>query len=285
MVSQPELLASADVTMIPAPADSSSSSSAPPPPPPQPMITRFYTVWQVLLAMFHGAPAIPVGEDGSPAAVEGVRMQMLEGRIRAAAVGTMNSFLQACGRIPMICPQGPLDLNVLGTEDTQLPPPGSGYPVICAYCNCTFCFSKYDVPRLTLPPGFAFLEPRPVLATANLLAPPPVGPLLYSDGPGAPPVRLLVCSDRHHFKVSMGMLKLPRNAPSVVWKRPLGVLPTAVRSPEAGGHLRDEATAAGGGSSGLHAAAPNDAGDWNFVAPGDEEMVQLTLHDPLRLSL
>ncbi|PAN07902.1 hypothetical protein PAHAL_1G371500 [Panicum hallii] len=226
----------------------------------QPGRRTAYSVLQVVRAMFHGAPAIPLLEDGHPAGAEEALRLASRGRVRGLVVGTMSSYLRACGRIPLVFPEGSLDLNAAVAQ----PPPERGVlplPVICAHCNRGFCFGVYDVPSLIPPPGYPYPEP-PVPATADLLAPPPVSVLL-------------VCSNPHHFMVGMGMLRLPHDAPSLVWRRrpsSLGILPTAVVPPSAP-------------PPGPSASA---GAKRKFVTPGDEDMVQLSLrhkYDPLALTL
>lgn len=249
--------ASADPDTI---SDSGSSTSAPPP---QPGRKQTYSALQVARA---GAPATPTLEDAQPVAVE----------------MTINNYLRTYGRIPMACccseGQGPhLDLNALA-------PPQRDPPVICAYCNCAFCFGVHEIPSLDHGPGHVYPAPL-VPVTLNLLTPPPVGPL-YRDrrAPAAAPAPLLVCSSEQHFNATIGMLQRRQgSAPPLVWKCTccLRVQPVAVGSE-------------GANSPDLHAtpsAPPPEpwtyAGAyWNYVEPGDEDMVRLHLHyDPLKLSL
>ncbi|CAD6242663.1 unnamed protein product [Miscanthus lutarioriparius] len=274
--------------VIPAPADPdtiSDSGSSTSVPPPQPGRKQTNPVLQVVRA---GVPVIPTPEDGQPvAAVDEATSQVVKSSARAvvAAGKAINSYLRTHGRIPMIRSEGPdLDLNALAPPDASRPPRQVDRPVICAYCNCAFCFAAHEFPSLNPVPGHVYPAP-PVPITLNLLTPPPVGPL-YRDprGPGATPARLLVCSCEHHFKVTMGMLQQqPGGAPSLVWKCTISclrVLPIVVGSE-------------GANSPDLHAnpAPPPEpwtyAGAyWNYVKPGDEDMVKLKLHDdPLNLTL
>ncbi|OEL13637.1 hypothetical protein BAE44_0025344 [Dichanthelium oligosanthes] len=255
--------AAADVriALIPALAGSGSGSSSAPVQP----VGKTYSVWQVVHAMYYGVPAIPVLEDGHPAggAVELV-WQAAQGRVRGVVVGTMNTYLRACGRIPEVYPEGcSWDLNTALVAHASQPQPERGHPLICAHCNFAFCFGVHEAPWL-IPPLRMFFPDPPVPATADLVTPPPVRPLYANravQGPGASP-QLVVCSNMHHFMVAMGMLKLPHDAPSLVWRRPfsLGVLPTALGS--AGGSLRRY--------------APAPLTNANSVVPGDDEyMLQL----------
>ncbi|KAG2661050.1 hypothetical protein PVAP13_1KG478300 [Panicum virgatum] len=247
-------------------AASSSSPSAPV----QPVRRTTYSVLQVVCAMFHGAPAIPLLEDGHPSGAEEAPRLASRGRVRGVVVGTASSYLRACGRIPMVFPEGSLDLNAAAVAQ---PPPERGLlpvPVICAQCNRGFCFGVYEVPCLMPPPGYTYPEP-PVAATADLLARRPAVAVL------------LACSNRHHFMVTMGMLRLPHDAPSLVWRRrpsSLGVVGSA-----------------GGGVQQRHVTVPppppgpsasTGSKRKNFEMPGDEDMVRLSLrykHDPLALTL
>ena len=138
---------------------------------------RTYSILQVVCAMFHGAPAIPLLEDGHPSGAEEAPRLASRGRVRGVVVGTASSYLRACGRIPMVFPEGSLDLNAAAVAQ---PPPERGLlpvPVTCAHCSRGFCFGVYEVPCLMPPPGYTYPEP-PVPATADLLAPPPVAVLL-----------------------------------------------------------------------------------------------------------
>ena len=57
------------------------------------------------------------------------------GRVRGVVVGTASSYLRACGRIPMVFPEGSLDLNAAVAPQ---PSPECGLlpvPVTCAHCN------------------------------------------------------------------------------------------------------------------------------------------------------
>ncbi|RCV08060.1 hypothetical protein SEVIR_1G301400v4 [Setaria viridis] len=283
------------VAPIPGLAGSSSSSAAVQP------RRNAYSVFQVLRALVYGAPVIAVLEDGYPAGAEERQRLAVRGRVRGLVVGTMNSYLRACGRIPMVCPEDSFDLNAAAAappNDTQLPPPvrgGGGFPLICAYCNCGFCFGVYEVPWLIPPPGYVCAE-LPVPATADLVALPAVEPL-YGRGalPGpssaTPPVaaRLLVCSNQHHFMVAMSMLRLARRAPSLVWRRPssLGVLPAVVGG-AGGGSLQQRRRATARPAAEPRASSAGASSSRNLVMPGDEDMVQLSLrhnHNPLNLSL
>ncbi|KAF8643096.1 hypothetical protein HU200_066968 [Digitaria exilis] len=188
---------------------SSSSSS------PTMVHPRRYSILHVILAMFHGAPAIPVLEDGHPAGAEESLWMATRGRVRGVVVGTMDIYLRFCGRIPMLCPDGLFDLNA--AMEPPLPVRGDP-PVICAYCNCEFCFGVYEVPFAIPPRGLVYPE-----TLAN------VPPAVTAGVATSAPVRL-VCSNRHHFLVGMAMLRQPADAPSLVWRRPssLGVVPAAV---------------------------------------------------------
>ncbi|XP_062217811.1 uncharacterized protein LOC133918062 [Phragmites australis] len=271
--------AAADVTIavVLRPACSSSSSSAPALP------RQTWSALQVVQGIVYGAPVLPVLENGCPAGAGEMLRLVAEGNVHGVVVGTTNSHLRSSGRIPMICPGGFIDLNAMAPDVGE--PQAERLPVICAYCNCAFCFGEYEVSILSPPPGYIYPKP-PVPVTADLLTPPPVG-ALYVDGgllaPGTTPVPLVVCSDLHHFMVAMGMLKLPRGAPSLVWRRPttLGVLPISVGA--TGGSLQHEEPAPGGSSSVPRAPAPppNESScagaRWKFVMPGHEDMVRLTL--------
>ncbi|KAG2653485.1 hypothetical protein PVAP13_1NG459100 [Panicum virgatum] len=219
--------------------------------------------------MFHGAPAIPLLEDGHPAGAEEALRLASRGRVRGLVVGTANSYLRSCGRIPMVFPEGSLDLNAAVAQ----PPPERGLlpvPVTCAHCSRGFCFGVYEVPCLMPPPGYTYPEP-PVPATADLLAPPPVAVLLTCT-----------CSNQHHFMVSMGMLRLPHDAPSLVWRRRPSSLGVAGG---AGGGVQRRATVPAP-PPGPSASAGSKRK--NIVMPGDEDMVRLSLrykHDPLALTL
>ncbi|CAN6280197.1 unnamed protein product [Urochloa humidicola] len=264
-----------------------------------------YSVLQLVRALFYGAPAIPLLEDGYPAGAEERQLAAVQGRVRGVVAGTMNSYLRTCGRIPMLCPEASLlDLNA-----ALAPPPehggGGGVPVTCGYCNRVFCIGVYEVPWLNPPPGHIFPElPEP--AAAGFVTPPAVGPLLYGgvggggailpgpSGMATPPVtQLQVCSNPRHFMVRVGRMRSPNNATLLMWRRPssLGVVPAvAVGGAAAGGRLqRRRAIAARPLALDEPTSGAGSGTSRNFVMPGDEGMVQLTLrhnqHDPLKLTL
>lgn len=255
-----------------------------------------YSVFQVLRALVYGAPFIAVLGDGQPAGGEERQLLVVRGRVRGVAVGTINSYLRACGRIPMVCPEDSFDLNAAAALSPPVRGGGGRFPVICAYCNCGFCFGVYEVPWLIPPPGYTCPE-LPVPPTPDLVALPAVEPL-YSrrgalQGPSSsttPPVaRLLVCSNRHHFMVSMCMLRLARGSPWLVWRRPssMGVLPAVVGG-AGGGILQQRRRATARPAAEPRASSSGASSSRNLVIPGDEDMVQLSLrhnHNPLNLSL
>jgi len=277
--------ASADPDTI---SDSGSSTSAPPPKPGSKQTNS------VLQAVRAGAPVIPTRpEDGRQpvAAVDEVTSQLLEGTARAvaAAGAVINRYLRAHGRIPMIRSEGPdLELNnalALAPPDASRPPRQADRPVICAYCNCAFCFAAHELPPLNPIPGRVYPAP-PEPITLNLLTPAAVWPL-YRDprAPGATAARLLVCSCNNHFKVTMGMLQQqPGGVPSLVWKCTISclrVLPIVVGSQGANSPDLRANPAPPPPEPRTYAGAY-----WNYVKPGDEDMVKLKLHeDPLNLTL
>ncbi|CAL5019217.1 unnamed protein product [Urochloa decumbens] len=290
--------AAADMTvaLIPAPTGSSSSLSA---------VVRprrnAYSVLQLVRALFYGAPAIPVLEDGHPAGADERQLAAVQGRVRAVVAGTMNSYLSACGRIPMLCPKGSLlDLNAAAGALAP-PPERGGVPVICPYCNRMFCIGVYEVPWLNPPPGRVFPE-LPAPAAAGFVSPPALEPMYYGGGAGPGPSSratsvvvavLQVCSNPRHFMVRLGrLMRLPRNGTSLVWRHPssLGVVPSFVVGGGGGGRLqRRRATAPARPLDKASTSSSAGGANRNFVLPGDESMVQLTLrqnrHDPLQLTL
>ncbi|CAN6274679.1 unnamed protein product [Urochloa humidicola] len=292
--------AAADLTvaLIPAPAGSGGSSSSAVVQPRR----NAYSVLQLVRALFYGAPAIPVLEDGHPAGAEERQLAAIQGRVRGVVVGTMNTYLRACGRIPMLCPEASLlDLNA----GAALAPPergGGGVPVTCAYCHRVFCIGVYEVPWLNPPPGHVFPE-LPAPAAASVVTPPAVvpynvvvvgGALPGPSNRATTPVAVLqVCSNPRHFMVRLGRLRMPNNATSLVWRRPssLGIVPAVVVSGAAGSGRLQRRHAAATAAPPLEAASNSAGGGANrdFVMPGDEGMVQLSLrqnhHDPLKLTL
>ncbi|CAN6233711.1 unnamed protein product [Urochloa humidicola] len=280
------------VALIPAPAGSGSSSSTV-----AQLRRNAYSVLQLVRALFYGAPAIPVLEDGHPAGPEERYLAAIQGRVRGVVAGTMNTYLRACGRIPMLCPQASLlDLNAAGAA--LAPPPergGGGVPVTCAYCHRVFCIGVYEVPWLNPPPDHVYPE-LPAPAAASLVTPPAVVPLYNVVGGGGALPGPKVCSNPRHFMVRLGRLRVPNNATSLVWRRPssLGVVPAVVVGGAAGsGRLQPRRAAAAAAAPPLEAASTSaSAGggaNRDFVMPGDEGMVQLSLrqnhHYPLNLTL
>ncbi|KAL6635016.1 hypothetical protein ACP70R_027687 [Stipagrostis hirtigluma subsp. patula] len=193
--------------------------------------SELYSALQVVQGLFYGVPILPVMENGLPAGADGVQMMHLvvQGDVRHVTLGTTNTYLRDSGRIPMIWP-GAFDLNAPPKPEVTGQPQAMRRPVMCFSCDTPFCFGQYDLDMINPPPGFVY-QKLPVPATADVVTPPPPEPLTgYGAAPaGFSPLPVLVCSDRRHFALTMGVLNLASDSPLLLWKRPwsMGVLPIA----------------------------------------------------------